>query len=325
MRKRGQRSGVAALLFAVLTVPIVALLQPLLGVLVLTNPNQSEDFHATLLAGLKDLGYEVGRDLRVERCFAYGDNARFPALARELLAQKPAVVLTPCGPAQRAIREINRAIPLVSICADEKNFLGEVASFRRPGGATTGITFLAPESASKRLEILKEIHPNLKRVAFLYHSGDDWDNYWREIERASPRLGISILRLPVKNAGDLEGAFSTALSERADALVVFPDATTSGVAERIAQFALTHRLATAFDFPLFPAAGGLFSYGADMRDVFRRVAPRYIDRIVKGAKPGDLPIEQPTKFLLVINLKTAKALGLTISQSLRLRADRVIE
>jgi len=133
------------------------------------------------------------------------------------------------------------------------------------------------------------------------------------------------VRLPVKRAEDLDGAFATMLRERVEALVVFPDATTFGAAGQIAEFALKHRLRTAFDFALFADAGGLFSYGADMHDLVRRVAPRYIDKILKGAKPGDLPVEQPTKFELVINLKTAKALAIKIPQSLLVRADRVIE
>jgi putative ABC transport system substrate-binding protein len=277
-----------------------------------------------ILAGLKDLGHEVGRTLLLERRSADGDNARFPALARELLEYKPAVMLAPCGYAQRAIREISRTVPLVALCADEKNFLGEVASLHRPGGATTGITFLAPESAGKRLEILKEIRPDLRRVGVLYQSGEDWENYWREIERAAPKLGLAVVRFPIKHAEDLEHAFAEALRERADALLVFPDATTFGVARRIAEFALKYRLATAFDFARFADAGGLVSYSADLKEL-GRVVSRHIDSILKGAKPGSLPVVQPSKFELVINLRTAKALGLTIPPSLLGRADRVIE
>lgn len=318
---RRELAGIAAFLAVFLAVPNSVAAPPVVGLLGLGPPDQQLEVREKL----KSLGHEEGRTLLLEMRFANGDNARFPALARELLERKPVVVLSPCGPALRAIRAISRTVPVVALCADVKNFLGEVASLRRPGGATTGFTFLAPETASKRLEMLKEIRPDLKRVAFLYHGGDDWENYWRDIERAAPRLGLAIVRLPIKSAEDVEGAFAMAVRERADALVAFPDATTYGAAKRIADLALKHRLATAFDAPLFANAGGLLSYGADPWDIWARTAPEYIDKILKGAKPGDLPIEQPTKFTLVINLKTAKALGLKIPQSLLIRADRVIE
>jgi putative tryptophan/tyrosine transport system substrate-binding protein len=298
---------------------------PVVGTLSVTSAESDTEIHVAFLKGLKDTGQEPGRTFHLERRFADGDNARFPALARDLLKHNPALIISGCGPAQRAVRAVSRNVPLVAICADEKNFLGEVASLRRPGGATTGITFLAPETASKRLEILRELRPGLKRVAFLYHSGDDWDNYWREIERVAPKLGLVLIRLPFRDAGDLDAAFAKALKERAEAMVLFPDATTAGAAGRIAAFALEHRIASSFEFPAFAAAGGLFSYGTDLRDMFQHVIPRFVDRILKGAKPGELPIEQPTKLVLVINMKTARALGLTVPQSVLLRADRVIE
>ncbi len=275
--------------------------------------------------GLKNLGYEVGRNVLLEVRYAGADNANFPAPARALLDYKPTVVFAPCGLGQRAIRDISPTVPIVAMCADEKSFLGEVASLRRPGGATTGVTFLAPESMGKRLELLKEIRPDTKRVAFLYHSGDPWENYWREIERVAPQLGLTVLRIPFRRAEDLEGALAAALRERADAIYAFPDTAVVNHAGRIAEFALQHRVATAFDVAGFAEGGGLFSYGVDFSDLFHRVVPRFIDKILKGAKPGDLPIEQPTRFELVVNLKTAKALGLTVPQSILLRADRVIE
>ena len=318
--------AVAAFLFVVLAAPALAASRPpVVGQLVLGTPTTNPGPLEGLKKGLKNLGHDVGRTLLLEVRYAEGDNARFPALARELLERKPAVMLTPCGFALSAIREVSRIVPVVSACADEKNFLGEVASLRRPGGATTGFTLLAPESASKRLEILKDIRPGLKRVGFLYQSSENWENYWLEIERVAPKMGLAVLRLPIKHADELEGAFAMALQERADALIAFPDATTFGAAGRIAEFAIKHRLATAFDFALFTDAGGLFSYSADIRDLYQRVAARYIDKILKGAKPGDLPIEQPTKFELVINLKTAKALGLAVPPILLAQADEVIE
>jgi putative tryptophan/tyrosine transport system substrate-binding protein len=291
------------------------------GALTLTAP--TADF--PLRDGLVDLGHEIGRTVILERRFASGDNARFPELAREILKGNPTVIFSPCGFALRAIREINRTVPVVAVCADHKNFLGEVASLRRPGGATTGATFLAPESASKRLEILKEIRPELKRVAFLYHTGEDWETYWAEIARVTPALGLSVIRLPIKQAEDVDSAFATALKQGAESLVLFPDATTVGAAKRIADLALKHRLMSAADFTAFAEGGGLVSFGVDYRDLIRRVSARQVDMILRGAKPAEMPVEQPTNLHLVVNLKTAKALGLMIPRSVLLRADRVID
>lgn len=320
---RSYRSlAVAALLSASLAAPAAAA-PPVVGWLWFRAPNPVILKH--LENGLKDLGHEVGKTVSLEIRHVAGDDARFPAAARELLDAKPAVVFAPCLHGQRAIRAISRTVPIVAMCADEKNFLGEVASLRRPGGATTGITFLGPESMGKRLEILAEIKSGLSRVAFLYGADEDWENYWREIDRVAPRMGISVLRIPFRRAEDLEGAFAAALQQRADAAYVFPDTATVTAAGRIAELALKHRLPTASEISGFAEAGGLFAYGSDSIDLFHRVVPRYIDRILKGAKPGDLPIEQATKFELVVNPKTAKALGLSIPQSVLQRADRVIE
>ena len=274
--------------------------------------------------GLRKLGYEPGRNVVVEVRHVGADSRDFSDAARKLLETRPAVVYAPCGPAQRAIRAISRSLPIVAICADEKNFLGEVASFRQPGGATTGATFLAPESMGKRLELLKEIHPGVKRLAVL-HSDDDWENYWRSLDTIAPRLGLTVLRIPFKRVEDLDAAFAVASQQNADAVYALPDGNTVNAVGRIAELGLKYRLATAFDFSGAVEAGGLFSYGSDFSDLLYRVVPRFIDRILKGAKPGDLPIEQPTKFELIVNLKTARMLGLKVPASILLRADRVIE
>ncbi len=292
----------------------------------INKPEQSPDVIDWIRAGLKRLGYEEPRNVVLDVLWAHGDDARLPALAREMLARKPAVIVASCGPALRAIRNANRTVPVFATCAQMKNFLGEVKSMRRPGGATTGFMMLASESAGKRLELLKQIQPSLARVAVLHNRVDDWQDYWRDAERAASTLGLSLLRLPpIERAEDLEGALVHAVAGRADALVVFPDATTMGAAAQIAALAIKHRLLAADDLGNVVSAGGLLSYGPDWQEVFERVAPLYIDKIRKGASPAELPITQPTKFRLVINLKTAKALGVTIPQSILLRADRVIE
>ena len=275
--------------------------------------------------GLRALGHVEGRTVRLEFRWAHGDDSRFPALAKELISQKPVVIVSVCGTPQRAIREVSRTVPIVGACADQTNFLGEVATLRRPGGATTGFLFLAPESVGKRLQILKEIQPNLKRVGLVYYSRVGWETYWQEAERAAARFDLTPLRLPFEGVSDLEHVFATSLRERVEALFWFPDVHTSSAASRISDFALRHRLLTAFESDVFVDGGGLVSYAPDIPDLYHRVVPRQVDKILKGANAGDVPVEHPTKFLLVINLRTAKALGLTIPRKLLLSADRVIE
>jgi len=315
---------ISLLLLASASIPASAQV-PVVGWLGLTSPEQDARLLDTFRQGLKDLGHEEGRTVVIEHRWARGDNARFPALARDLLDRRSAVIFSPCGPALRAIREVSRSVPVVSMCADPKNFLGEVATLNRPGGQTTGFTFLAPESAGKRLQLLKEMLPKLSRVAVLYHSGDDWDNYWQEMGRVAPQLGLTLSKVPVARPEDIEGAVAAAVRQHAGALIVFPDAITVGARERIAALALKHRLPTAFDLRGFVGAGGLFSYGPDFRDLYRRVAAGYVDKILKGSAPGDLPVQQPTRFELIVNLRTARAISLSVPESLLARAHEVLE
>ena len=297
---------------------------PVVGHLGLDAPEPGAPY---LTQYLKGLGHQEGRTFLLEPRWASGDNSRFPALARELLDRRPAVISASCGPALRAIREISRSVPVVAGCADPKNFLGEVASLNRPGGLTTGFTFLAPESAGKRLQLLKELLPTLSRVGILHHRHDDWGTYLQEMERAAPRLGLTSSKLPVERAEDLEGAFATAVRQRAEALVVFPDAITFGARKRIATLAITHKLPTAFDTRVFVVDGGLLSYGPDWFDpeFAPRIIATYIDKILKGAAPGDLPVQQPTRLELVVNLRTARMLGLNVPNSFLTRVDEVLK
>jgi len=273
---------------------------------------------------LVKLGHVEGRTLRFEFRHAHGDNKRFSQMAKELLRLKPAVIFSPCGPAQRAIRELSRTVPVFSMCADPNNFLGEVRSLKRPGGATTGFTQLAPESAGKRFQFLLELRPGLKRVAVLQNKVDDWGSYYGEMERVAPSLGLTLLRLPmIESAADLEGAFAEAVRLRAEAVVVLPDATTIDAFAQIGAIALRHGMLSAFDFPI-NEAGGLMSYGPVFGDLMQHSAG-HIDRILKGTPAGELPIIQPTRFQLIVNIRTARAMGITVPRSLLLRADRVIE
>lgn len=297
---------------------------PVVGYLWLGSPPHGRPLFMQHLEGL---GHQEGRTFLLEARWAEGDNSRFPALARELLDRHAAVIVAPCGPALRAIRELSRSVPVVAGCSDPKNFLGEVASLSRPGGRTTGFTFLAPESAAKRLQLLKELLPRLSRVGILHHRHDDWGTYLQEMERAAPRLGLTFSKLPVERAEDLDGAFATAVQQRAEALVVFPDAITFGARTRIATLAITHKLPTVFDTRIFVVDGGLFSYGPDWFDMefAPRIIATYVDKILKGAAPGDLPVQQATRLQLVVNLRTARMLALNVPNSFLSRADEVLK
>lgn len=309
------------------TAPALAWAQvPVVGYLGVSSPEQEGRVVDAFRAGLKELGHEEGRSVVIEYRWARGDNARFPALAQELVNRRPAVIFSPCGPALRAIRQLSASVPVVSNCADPYNFGREVASISRPGGQTTGFTFLAPESSGKRLQLLRELEPKLTRIAVLHNrSGDEWPNYWQAMERDASLLGVSLIKLPIKNRGELEDSIAIAVRQRAQALIALPDAVTFGSAQRIAALAIQHRLPTAFDLRGFVAAGGLLFYGPDTRDLWRRVGAGYVDKILKGAAPGDLPVQQPTRFELIVNARTARAIGLSLPRSLLSRADEVLE
>ncbi|MBI2753865.1 MAG: ABC transporter substrate-binding protein [Betaproteobacteria bacterium] len=299
---------------------------PVVGVLGIPSPEIGRPLYDRLFgAGLRELGYHEGRSLVIEYRWASGDTTRYPKLARELIERRPAVILAPCGSGLRAIREIDRTVPVIVICADLSNFFGEIASLSRPGGYSTGITFLSQEAVGKRLELLREILPGLSRLAVLDQSDEPSAETWSELERLKPRLGLALQRVPVARSEEFEAAFDAIVRERAQALYVFPTHLNIGQRVRIAELARKHRIATVSELSANVDAGGLLSYGASFREWLGKTAPMYVDKILKGAKPGDLPVVQPTQFELVVNLKTAKALGIKIPQSLLLRADRVIE
>jgi putative ABC transport system substrate-binding protein len=297
---------------------------PVVGMLWMGPPPPPEA-PAYLQNRLKRLGHEEGRTYVIEARYASGDNSKFPALARELLDRRPAVIVTICGPGLRAIRALNATVPVIAGCADPKNYLGEVKTLNRPGGRTTGFTFLAPDSAAKRLQLLKELLPKLSRVAVLHNREDDWGTYWQEMERAAPQLSLALTQLTVERAEDLDGALAAASRERVQALVVLPDATTFGARKQLATLAIQHKLPTIFDTRLFVQDGGLVSYGSDWGDDFAAsVNATYVDKILKGAAAGELPIQQPTRLELVVNLKTARAIGVNVPKAFLNRADEVI-
>jgi putative ABC transport system substrate-binding protein len=274
---------------------------------------------------LHELGSVEGHTLETTFCNAEGREERFPACAAELVRWQPDVIVA-VGPeaSLRAVQHATSTIPIVMIAIDyDPMALGYVAGLVRPGGTITGVYFQQIELSGKRLELLKETLPGVTRVAVF------WDIFgahqFRETEAAARVVGVQVQALELREPSyDFESAFRAALQGRAEALLVLVSPVFFRERARIADLALTHRLPTMFGFREWAEAGGLMAYGVNLSDLFRRAA-MYVDKILKGAKPADLPVEQPTKFELVINLKTAQALGITIPPTLLFLADEVIK
>jgi putative ABC transport system substrate-binding protein len=278
--------------------------------------------------GLRDRGYVEGHNIVIEYRSAEGSIERFPQLANELASLKPDVILVPNTPAARAAQQATSTIPIVVVAMGDPVGDGLVASLARPGGNITGLTFLGPELASKRLDLLKQAVPNASRIAALWHPGAFSDGTTREMlqatEAAARFLGVVLQLLEVRAADDLDRAFSTAAMEGADALLVFASAMFFNERKQIVDLTMKYRLASMSNAREFAELGGLIAYGASLTDLQRRSAT-YVDKILKGAAPADLPVEQPTKFELVVNLKSAKAFGLAVPDKLLVAADEVIE
>jgi len=275
--------------------------------------------------GLRDLGYVDGRNIVIEYRWAEGSYERFPSLIAELLAMKVDVIVTAGTPAALAVKKATASVPLVMVAVGDPVGTGLVGSLGRPGGNATGLTSIAPELEGKRLELLREVLPKISRVAVLWNPANAYQiGSEKEVQAAAKALRISVISLPVQNLKELGNAFAAILREHPDALVVLADRVFLHNRERIADFAITNRLPGMNGYRELVEAGGLMSFGPSYA-VMHRQAATYVDKILKGSKPADLPIEQPAKFELVMNLKTAKALGLTIPQSVLLRADEVIQ
>jgi putative ABC transport system substrate-binding protein len=275
--------------------------------------------------GLRDLGYVDGRNLSIEWRWSEGKPDRFPALAMELVALRPDVIVASGTQAIRAAMEATSAIPIVMTTSSYPERIGFVKSLARPGGNVTGLSNVGPELSGKRLELLKEIAPNVFRVAVLWNPASTVEPLaLQELLTAGAAINVEIQSVEVRSPDDFSAAFAAVSSSRAHAMLALGNPINFRGRQLIADFALRSGLPSIYAERLFVEAGGLMSYAPSFTDSFRRAAI-YIDKILKGAKPGDLPVEQPTKFELVINLKTAKALGLTIPPSLLLRADQVIE
>jgi putative ABC transport system substrate-binding protein len=273
--------------------------------------------------GLHDHGYVEGKNIVVEYRSAEGEPDRLPELAEELSRLKVEVIVATSTPAVHAARKATgSAVPIVMTGTADPVETGFVASLARPGGNITGLSLQSPELAGKRLELLKEIAPKLSMVAFLVHRGDPSHRlYVKEAQDAAETFGLKILPVVINGPDELDAAFAAIVKDRAGALIVQPILGEYG--KRIANLAAKHRLPTISDATEFAERGGLLYYGSDRIARYRRAAT-YVDKILKGAKPADLPVEQPTKFEFIINLKTAKQIGLTIPPNVLARADKVI-
>ena len=326
------RLGVALLLvvtLSILTAPL-AVAQPVakvprIGVLRPGLPFDPYVKHLT--EGLRDLGYIDGKTIAIEYRWAHGRPDRLPTLAMELVRLNVAVIVVGGTVATRAVQRATSTMPIVMAAVGDPVRSRFVETLARPGGNITGITLLRSGLGEKRLALLKELVPTATRVAVLQnpHSASDTRALWAETEAAARAAGVRLHRVEAGAVNELVTAFAAMGRDGGvDALLVLPDPLFTGLRGRIADLAARSRVPAMYEAKEFVVAGGLIAYAPSLGDQFHRAAI-YVDRILKGAKPADLPVEQPTKFELVVNLKTAKALGLTIPQSLLLRADEVIQ
>lgn len=284
-------------------------------------------YQKAFLQGLRDLGWVEGQNFGVEYRLVEGTYDRVPELVAELVSLKVDVIVTSTGQVTRRAKNVTTTTPIVFVHVADPVGTGLVASLARPGGNITGLTDITAELFGKRLELLKEIGPRVSRMAVLYH-GEAGSTpgilKHKDTEVAAQSLGVKLQFLEVRGANpDIEGAFRTAARERVGALVTSPDPLISFHQKRILQLAEQHQLPAMHPSAAWTDGGGLMSYGVNRSDLYRRAAV-FVDKILKSAKPADLPVEQPTKFEFAINLKAAKHLGLTIPQSVLYRADKVI-
>ena len=325
-----RRLLVVILTLAVLLAPAAAGAQATgkihrIGVLETTSSAGNAANLAAFREGLQEAGYVVGRNVVLEYRYAEGRPERFKELAAELVRLKVDVILTRGTPAVLAAKGATRTIPIVMAASGDPILSGIVPSLARPGGNVTGLSATTVEVNGKRLELLRALLPRLARVAVLLNM-DNPNNVlqWKEIETVGRTLGIQAQRLDVRKADDIAPAFDAAIGQKAEAVVVVIEAITQANQGPIVQLAARQRLPAVYASREFVEGGGLIAYGVNYADLYRRAA-RYVDKIFKGVKPADLPIEQPTTFELLVNRKTAQALGLAIPQSLLMRADQVIE
>src|SRR5262245_42732852 len=323
-----RRIGLAVVLVLTLLAPLTADGQatgrtPRIGWLATSAPGP---FDKAFRQGLSDLGYIEGQNATIEWRSVEGDFARLPIVAAELLNLKVDIVVASGTPAALALQKLTTATPIVMVAGLDPVQARLVGSLARPGANITGLTRITPELAGKRLELLKEAFPQISRVAIIWHglSNPSTASILKESGAAATALGLSILSVELRSAADLDGAFTAISQQRAGGIVVVQDGFTNSQRTRIIALVTKSRQPGIYESLHWADAGGLIAYGPVDSELYRRSA-HFVDKIIKGAKPADLPVEQPTKFELVINLKTTKALGLTIPPSVLGRADQVIQ
>lgn len=299
--------------------------RPLVGYLIATRPSDFPKIHEAFREGLRDFGYVDGENITIVVRAAEGSVDRFPGLVADLVQQNVDVIFTGSTPATQAAKAEAPTTPIVFAGVEDPVGFKFVSSLARPGGNITGLALLTPELTPTRLELLKEAAPEVSRVAVLWNvRSEKHAEELEDLEMASRALRVRLQPMAVQRPEEFEAAFATMTPGRAGGLVVLGSALHHRHLRQIADLAVKHRLAAICEFTEFVGVGGLIVYGPSYPDMFRRAAG-YVATILKGAKPGDLPVEQPTRFELVINLKTAKTLGLTIPQSVLIRADEVIQ
>jgi putative ABC transport system substrate-binding protein len=295
-----------------------------IGILIPTSASFLSARVEALRQGLRALGYVEGKNILIEDRYAEGKGERLPDLAAELVQLKVDVIVTSSPSATLAAKKASATIPIVIASANDPVGTGLVSSLAQPGGNITGLSLMVPDLDGKRLELLKEAFPKVARVAFLWEPGGSRGNLpLTGMEAAAKALGVKLLSLDVRSLDDFEGAFARAKEERAQALITTTGARINTQQRRVLDLAAKNRLAAIYHYNEFVEAGGLMSYGPNNTDLWRRAAD-FVDKILKGAKPADLPVQQATKFDLIINLKAAKQIGLTIPQKLLARANQVI-
>ena len=289
------------------------------------SPDSPSAVITPFLDALRELGWIEGQNVTFEYRYAENRLERLPELAAELVRLNVDVIVARGTLGPLAAKRATSTIPIVMTAAGDPLGSGRVASLARPGGNVTGVSLMAPDLGGKRLELLKEVLPRLDRVAVLWNAANPYPALvFKETQAAGQTLGIEVQSLEVRAPDDFDGAFEAARRQRPDALITVEDPLTVTHRQRVADFTSEQQLPSLHGVREFAAAGGLMSYGASLADLFRRAAG-YVDKILRGAKPADLPVQQPSKFELVINLKTAKALGLEVPPTLLARADEVIE
>ncbi len=313
----------------ILSAPLVAQAQPAgnvprIGFLFFGSTGSSRELEA-FRQGLRELGYTEGQNIVVEYRFASGRAERLPELATELVRLKPDLLVTPGTPASLVAKQATSTIPIIFAGVADAVGAGLITNLARPGANITGLTGISAELGGKRLELLKEVAPKASRVAVLYNPADRSNVLvFKDLQKSAPSLALTLQPLEVRGPGEFEGAFVAMTRQRAHALFAAAGLLTTEHRKVLVDLAAKRRIPAMWGERQFVEVGGLMSYAVDFYDQVRGAAI-YVDKILKGAKPGDLPVEQPTRYELVINLKAAKALGLAVPPSLLLRADQIID